>query len=58
MVISSKPYTALCVDLNNQNKGEEITAYKYINHLGLSGKYYIYIKINGQVYDLDKYINV
>ncbi len=58
MIISQKPYTALCVDLNNQDKGETIKAYKYINHLGLNGKYYIYMKINDKVYDLDKYINV
>lgn len=58
MIISNKPYTALCVDLNNQNKGKKITAYKYINYVGLSGKYYIYIKINDQVYDLNTYINI
>lgn len=58
MVISNKPYTALCVDLNNQNKGKKIKAYKYINKLGLNGKYYIYLRINGKIYDLDQYIEV
>lgn len=58
MVISNKPYTALCVDLNNQNKGKKINAYKYINKLGLNGKYYIYLRINGKIYDLDQYIEV
>ena len=58
MIISDKPYTALCIDLNKQKKGEKIEAYKYINNIGLNGKYYIYIKINGKVYDLDKYIDV
>ena len=58
MIISNRPYTALCVDLNTQSKNNKINAYKYINKLGLSGKYYIYIKINGKVYDLDKYIEI
>lgn len=58
MVISNKPYTALCVDLNKKNKGKKINAYKYINDVGLNGKYYIYMKINGKVYDLDRYIEI
>ena len=57
MVISDKPYTALCVDLN-KDKEEKVKAYKYINKLDLSGKYYIYLKINGKVYDLDQYIEI
>lgn len=51
--VSSKPYTALCVDLKNNNP---ISVTKYINKEGLSGKYYIYIKINNQVYKTHKFI--
>ncbi|MGE5455672.1 MAG: aryl-sulfate sulfotransferase [Ignavibacteriales bacterium] len=57
MTISKKPYTSICVDTyceEEQTNGISIT--KYINNEGLSGKYYIYIKINGTVYDLNKYI--
>lgn len=57
MVISKKPYTAMCVDVFNQDEEKNgITVTKYINDLGISGKYYLYIKINGMVYDLDQYI--
>ncbi|MEG0026165.1 MAG: aryl-sulfate sulfotransferase [Bacilli bacterium] len=58
MIISDKPYKALCVDLNNDSKDKMVKTYKYINDIGLSGKYYVYIKINGKVYDLNKYISV
>ena len=53
MIISTKPYTALCLDLYT---GDELTITKYINSTGISGKYYVYLKINGKVYDTDKYI--
>ena len=57
MVISKKPYTAMCVDVFNQEEEKNgIIVSKYINSKGLSGTYYIYIKINGKVYDLDKYV--
>ena len=51
--ISTKPYTALCVDVFNK---DELTVTKYINDEGLSGKYYLFIKINGTIYDSDLYI--
>ena len=55
--ISKTPYTALCVavfeDNNNSNK---ITVNKYINDINMSGKYYIYVKINGTVYDPNLYV--
>lgn len=54
MIISSKPYTALCVDLGNN---EDLTVTKYINDVGLYGKYYLYMKINGKVYDFDLYVD-
>lgn len=57
MTISKKPYTAMCVDIFNeeeQKNGIKVT--KYINKEGLHGKYYIYMKINGKLYDTNKYI--
>jgi len=57
MIISKKPYTAMCVDVFNEEELENgINVTKYINKEGLNGKYYIYIKVNDTVYDLDKYI--
>jgi len=57
MVISKKPYTAMCVDIFNENEEKNgIHVTKYINDIGLSGKYYIYMRINGKVYDFDKYV--
>lgn len=51
--ISKKPYTAMCIDIFNE---EDITVTKYINDVNLHGKYYLYIKINHSIYDLDRYI--
>ena len=57
MIISKKPYTAMCVDVFNEEElANGINVTKYINKEGLNGKYYIYIKVNDTVYDLDKYI--
>lgn len=57
MIISKKPYTAMCVDVFNEEElANGISVTKYINKEGLKGKYYIYIKVNDTVYDLDKYI--
>lgn len=54
MVISKKPYTAMCVDVfNDEEETDGITVTKYINDVGLNGKYYLFMKINGQVYDFD-----
>jgi len=38
----------------NQEKYEIFPT--YINEEGLSGKYYIYLKINGTTYKLNKYV--
>jgi len=58
MVISKKPYTAMCVDLFTKEEEENgITVTKYINDVGLSGKYYIFMKINGKVYDFNLYVD-
>jgi len=57
MVVSKKPYTAMCIDIFNEEEIKNgINVTKYINEKGLSGKYYIYIKINGKVYNFDKYV--
>lgn len=57
MVISKKPYTAMCVDIFNEEEKENgISVTKYINDAGLKGKFYIYLKINGTVYDTDLYV--
>lgn len=58
VVISKKPYTAMCVDVFNEEEEKNgITVTKYINDIGLDGKYYLYLKINGTVYDMNQYIN-
>ena len=57
MRISSHPYTALCVDLGNDNEGEDLTVTKYINDDGLIGKYTIFIEINGKIYQTNKYVS-
>ncbi len=57
MVISKKPYTAMCIDVFNEEENKNgINVTKYINNEGINGKYYIYMKINGKVYDFDKYV--
>lgn len=57
MIISKKPYTAMCVDIFNEEETKNgIHVTKYINDIGLKGKYYIYIKINNTVYDINQYV--
>lgn len=57
LVISKKPYTAMCIDVfNEEEKKNGIQVTKYINDEGMHGKYYIYVKINGKTYDIDKYV--
>jgi hypothetical protein len=57
MAISKRPYTAMCVDVfNSKEKKNGINVTKYINAEGLSGKYYIYIKINNKLYNTRKYV--
>ena len=55
--VSKTPYTALCVAVfdDNANK-EKITVNKYVNDIGMKGKYYIFVKINGTVYDPNLYV--
>lgn len=55
LIISKKPYAAMCVDLfNEDNKSDKITVTKYINDLGLNDRYEIYLKINGKLYKMNK----
>ena len=57
VTISKKPYTALCVDIFTEEETENgIVVTKYINQEGLSGKYSIYLKINGILYNTGKYV--
>lgn len=57
MIISKKPYTALCVDLfNEEEKKNGINVTKYINSIGINGRYYIYIKLNGKIYKTREYV--
>ena len=55
--ISKTPYTALCVAIfNEEQENEKITVNKYVNDIGMKGKYYIFVKINGTVYDPNLYV--
>ena len=57
LIISKKPYTAMCIDIFNEEEKENgIKVYKYINDVGLKGKYYLYMKINNTIYDLNQYV--
>ena len=57
MRISTRPYTALCVDLGNNNESDDLTVTKYINSDGLIGKYTIFIEIDGVIYQTDEYVS-
>ncbi len=55
--VSKKPYTALCVDVFTEEENENgIVVTKYINEEELSGKYSIYIEIDGVIYDTSLYV--
>jgi len=54
--VSKKPYTALCVDILTEEETENgITIERYINNEGLSGKYNIYLELNGTIYNTGYY---
>lgn len=58
VVISKKPYTALCVDLFTEEEDENgIPITKYINSEYLVGKYSIYMKIDGTLYNTGEYVD-
>ena len=46
----------MCVDIFNESNKEGITINKYINDVGMKGKYYIYVKINDTIYDPDLFV--
>ncbi len=55
--VSKKPYTALCDDIFTEEENENgIVVTKYINAEGLSGRYSIYIEIDGTVYNTERYV--
>lgn len=55
--VSKKPYTALCVDIFTEEETEKgIMVTKYINQEGLSGRYSLYLNVDGQLYNLDRYV--
>ncbi len=55
--ISRKPYTALCVDIFTEEETKEgISVTKYINEEGLSGKYSIYVEVDGTIYNSNRYV--
>lgn len=57
IIVSKKPYTALCVDLFTEEEDKEgINVTKYINEAGLIGKYSIYIEIDGTLYNTEEYV--
>lgn len=57
VIVSKKPYTAMCVDIFTEEEKENgISVTKYINSTNLSGKYSIYISINGTIYKTNKYV--
>lgn len=57
--ISKKPYTALCIDiLDDNDTNETLNIIKYINKQDLNGKYSIYLEINGKLYNTTKYFTV
>ncbi len=55
--VSKKPYTALCLDIFTEDETENgIVVNKFINSEGLKGKYSVYLKIDGVIYDTEKYV--
>ena len=57
--VSKKPYTALCLDIFTEDETENgIVINKYINDEGLSGRYSIYLEVDGTIYDTNKYVDM
>ena len=55
--ISKKPYTALCVDIFTEEENKNgLSITRYINSEGLNGKYYIYVEIDGILYNTKEYV--
>lgn len=51
-VLDKKTYTLL----TSENSNKKTTVSRYISEDGIKGKYYIYLKINGTIYKLSKYV--
>lgn len=55
VVISNRPYAAMCLDIfNNNTNNDTINVKKYINDLGLTDRYEIFLQINGKTYKTNK----
>ncbi len=55
--ISTRPYTAMCVDIFNERETTNgLNTNKYINDEGLKGRYNIFIKIDGKLYKTNNYV--
>lgn len=58
IVISQRPYTALCIDIFTQCETDDtLEINKYINDEGLAGDYSVYLQINDELYNTEKYVN-
>ena len=53
--LSSRPYTAMCIDIFNDK--ENVRVDKYINDMNLFGKHSILIKINENIYHTNKLVD-
>ena len=52
VIVSPKPYTALCIDIYATDETDKIIEVnKYINKEGLDGEHLIYLKINDTLYN-------
>ncbi len=57
--VSKKPYTALCLDIFTEDETENgIVIDKHINDEGLSGRYSIYLEVDGIIYDTNQYVDM
>ena len=58
LIVSKRPYTALCVDILSDEENEYgIKVTKYINNEGLKGKYAIYLEIGGTLYKTNNVVD-
>ncbi len=56
--VTKTPYTAMCIGIFNQDSDDEniINLDYYINSIGLSGKYEIYLKVNHFLFNTSQYV--
>lgn len=55
VVVSKRPYTAMCIDIFNED--EKIPIYKYINEEELHSTYSVFIRLNGKTYNTNTRVN-